>query len=378
MTIVDDRMVSCCLGDTGPVVAEVRSKLARLGLGTPGDGFDAETDTAVRAFQQQRGLRVDGIVGILTYRALDEAHWRLGDRLLTHVVGHPYVGDDVVTLQQRLLEFGFDPGRGDGIFGPTTAEALREFQRGVGLPPDGAVGPSTLAALQRLSRTVTGGSASAIREEERLRAAGPSLRGRVVVVDPGHGGPDRGAVVDGLAEADVALDLARRIEGRLGVLGVRTYLTHGGDGVVDDRQRAWLANDVGADLLLSLHVDWSTSPRPSGVATAFYGASVRGRQIRSAVGERLATLVQSEIVARTDLLDCRSHAKAWELLRLTRMPAIRTDVGYLSNRGDAERLARPVFRDTVAEAISAAVQRLYVPDLDVPTGQLFVGAAIAG
>jgi N-acetylmuramoyl-L-alanine amidase len=100
--------------------------------------------------------------------------------------------------------------------------------------------------------------------------------------------------------------------------------------------------------------------------------------VRSAVGERLATLVQREIVARTDLVDCRTHPKAWTLLRLTRMPAIRVDVGYLTNPGDATRLASPEFRDAIAEAIVAAVQRLYLPvDRDIPTGQ-FRMPALAG
>lgn len=370
-------MLPCRQGDTGPVVAEIRAKLAALNLTSHGDVFDASTDRAVRAFQQQRGLRVDGVVDQLTYRALNEAHWQLGDRILSHVVGHPFVGDDVVELQTRLHDLGFDPGRSDGIFGVATAQALREFQRGVGLQPDGTLGPHTLVALRRLERHVKGGSASARREEERLRLAG-SLHGRVVTIDPGHGGDDPGGVAHGLAEADIVLDLAARLEGRLGVLGVRTHLTRGADTTPDEATRAGLANDVGADLAISLHVDRAPSPRPCGVATTYYGAVLRDRgMIRSAVGERLATLVQSEVVSRTDLVDCRTHPKAWELLRLTRMPAIRVDVGYLTNPADATKLAAPEFRDTVAEAIAAAVQRLYLPDLDVPTGQIQL-AAVTG
>jgi N-acetylmuramoyl-L-alanine amidase len=107
------------------------------------------------------------------------------------------------------------------------------------------------------------------------------------------------------------------------------------------------------------------------VATYFYGVTHADRTTRSAVGERLAELVQSEIVARTDLLDCRTHPKGWQLLRLTRMPAIRVDVGYLTAEGDAARLRSPEFRDTLAEAIVAGVQRLYLPaDRDVATGQV--------
>ncbi len=51
----------------------------------------------------------------------------------------------------------------------------------------------------------------------------------------------------------------------------------------------------------------------------------------------------------------------WDLLRRTRMPAVRLDLGYLTNPGDAARLADPSFRDLVAEAIVVAVQRLYLP-----------------
>lgn len=364
-------------GDSGPAVAEVRAKLARLGLlGVPGepgedDRFDEAVDRAVRGFQQSRGLRADGIVGPETYRALDEARWRLGDRLLSHAVTHPFVGDDVAELQQRLVQMGFDPGRCDGIFGRRTEAALREFQRNVGLSPDGTCGPGTLKALDRLRRTVTGGSPSAMREHEHLLRAGPSLAGKVVVLDPGHGGADRGAVGSGLEEADVVEDLAARIEGRLGALGVVAFLTrgHGQDVAPDDADRATFANDAGADLFVSLHVDGSAQPACQGVATYFYG-SAAGGAVRSAAGERFATLLQREIVSRTDLLDCRSHPRTWDLLRLTRMPAVRVEVGYLTNPGDAARLASTEFRDTVAEAVIAAVQRLFLPpDHDVPTGQ---------
>ena len=91
----------------------------------------------------------------------------------------------------------------------------------------------------------------------------------------------------------------------------------------------------------------------------------------SSVGERFAGLVQREIIARTDVVDLRWHPKTWDLLRMTRMPAIRLDPGYLSNAGDSARLRDPAFRDLVAEAIVVAVQRFYLsPEIDSPTGVL--------
>ncbi len=359
-------------GDTGPAVADVRDRLLLLGLldRSPGaqDEFDDALDRAVRAFQQQRGLVVDGAVGPATYRVLDEARWRLGDRLLTFVPGNLLAGDDVVALQQRLLDLGFKVGRVDGRFGSQTEQAVREFQRNVGVPPDGTCGPATLKALSRLAPLVRGGRPNAMRTEERLRRAGPQLTGKVVVVDPGAARMPDPALQE---EADaIALDLARRVEGRLIVTGVQAYLTHqGGSAAPSDIERADLANRTGAHLCISLHVDASDNAEAAGVSSYFFGLEPHGAW--SSAGERFASLVQREIVARTDLLDLRSHAKSWELLRRTRMPAVRVDLGYLTNAHDAARLADPAFRDVVAEAVVVAVQRMYLsPETDTRTGLL--------
>ena len=226
----------------------------------------------------------------------------------------------------------------------------------------------TLRALKQLGRLVTGGRPQALRETEQLHRSGSSLAGKTLVLDPGHGGPDRGADGHGLDEAAVVEDLAARIEGRLAALGVRALLTRSGSACPTDAERAAFANDVGADLVVSLHVDRTPSPRPHGVATYHFGT---GSGVTSTVGEELASLVQREVTARTDLLDCGVHGKTWELLRLTRMPAVRLELGHVTHSGDAARLADPAFRDTVAEAVLVGVQRLYLPaDLDPPTGVL--------
>ena len=377
-------------GDTGPAVEEVRATLSALGLleqpwllSGEAEVFDDATDRAVRAFQQRRGVTVDGLVGPETYAALQAARLSLGDRILLHVPGRLLGGDDVAALQERLLELGFDAGRVDSLFGTRTEQALVRFQREYGLVSDGVCGPATLRALKQLGRLVTGGRPQAMRESEALHRSGVSLAGKVVVLDPGHGGSDSGATGHGLQEAVLVMDLAARLEGRLTAVGVQTLLTRGPDSCPDDADRAGLANRARADLVLSLHVDRADSPACHGVATYHYGTVPSGRAgagtggsgagagtgVTSTVGERLAGLVQRELVARTDLLDCRTHAKSWSLLRLTSMPTVRVELGHVSNAGDAARLDDPAFRDTVAEALLVAVQRLFLPkDLDPPTG----------
>jgi N-acetylmuramoyl-L-alanine amidase len=364
--------------DRGPAVVEIQTILVELGLLAPPPVavFDVATDRAVRTFQQSRGLSVDGRVGEETWRALDAARWRLGARTLYQAIPEPLVGEDVRALQERMLEMGYDIGRADGIYGSRTARAVAQFQREVGLPPDGACGPHTMHALRRLGRKVVGGRPTWLREADAFRHSGPNLVGKVIVVDPGHGGPDAGVVVpEGSlrwTEADLAYDLAARLEGRLAAAGMRVHLTRGPapSAVLTDLARAQLANDLGGDLLISLHIDGHANPAAEGVATYHYGTD---NGVTSTVGERLAGLVQREIVARTGMRNCQTHAKTWELLRLTRMPAVRVEVGYLTSPGDRARLVDPRCRDRVVEAVVAAVQRMYFPmDKDVPTGSIDV------
>jgi N-acetylmuramoyl-L-alanine amidase len=359
-------------GDSGPAVAEVRSALREFGLlpplphGAPDDQYDAPVERAVRAFQQRRGLITDGIVGPATYRALREARWKLGDRMLALMISAPMAGDDVFALQERLLELGFDTGRPGGVFDAQTEQALRAFQREFGLTEDGICGPATLRALARLGRKVTGGRPGLLREQERVRKAGPRLRGKRIVIDPGHGGPDRGVTVAGVAEADLMWDLARRLEGRMAATGMEALLSRSEHGCPPEAERAGFANAANADLLLSLHTDANHSMHAQGLATFHFG---NGNGSTSTVGEALAGLIHRELLARTNMLDCGIQGRTWEMLRLTRMPAVRIEVGYLTNLGDRRKLLDPIFRDVVAEGILVAVKRLYLLGQDdQPTG----------
>jgi N-acetylmuramoyl-L-alanine amidase len=268
-------------------------------------------------------------------------------------------GDDVAALQARLTEMGFNSGRVDGIFGLRTESAVKEFQQSVGIKVDGKCGPATIIALIRLTKIVSGGTPTQMRETAARRNRGPALANKVIVIDPAFGAQ----------EAEIVYDIAQRLEGRLLALGASVFLTRGPRNVLSENQIISFANKNAADLLISLHTEHLTNSGAHGVSTYFYGSDAHG--IHSIVGERFASLVQREICARTDLLNCRTHAKTWDLLRLTQAPAVRIDLGYLSNEGDAARLARPDFRDTLAEAFIIAIQRLYLSaEDDAKTGTL--------
>ncbi len=369
-------------GDRGVTVAEIRAALAALGLvenpeaelstgrHVALDLFDAALDDAVRAFQQQRGLLVDGVVGEATYRALKEASYRLGARTLNHQFGAPMYGDDVATLQARLQDLGFYTAMVDGHFGLHTHNALMSYQREFGLSADGICGPETLRSLYFLGSRVTGGSPHAIHEEELVRRSGPRLSGKRIIIDPGRGGPDHGLITQGergpISEADLLWDLASRLEGRMAAIGMDTFLSRPANRGPSDVERANTANGLGADLMISLRCDAQPSPAADGVASYYFG-NAHGSV--STIGRNLADFIQREVVARTGLRDCRTHGRTWDLLRLTRMPTVQVDVGYITNPHDRALLVSPASRDALAEGILAAVKRLYLLGKnDRPTG----------
>jgi N-acetylmuramoyl-L-alanine amidase len=313
----------------------------------------------IRSFQQERGLHVTGELNESTSRALEEARWKLGDRSLYLQPSPMMRGDDIATLQARLTEMGFNAGRVDGIFGPLTESAVKEFQKSVGATVDGKCGPATIIALLRLTKTISGGAPTLLRESAAQKNRGPALANKVLVLDPGSGE----------LEAEFTFDIAQRIGGRLLALGATVFLARGAANNPSEEERIAFTNRNKADLLISLHSDSHESPAAQGVATFYYGLDAHG--VHSVVGERFASLVQREICARTDLLNCRTHAKTWDSLRLTECPAIRVEIGYLTNSHDRERLARPEFRDTVAESFIIAIQRLYLSaEDDAKTGTL--------
>ncbi len=347
-------------GDQGDVVLSITSILVRLGFlthATP--DFDTVVESAVKAFQQERGLVITGIINQVTFRALDEARWKLGDRVLNFLPGSLMRGDDIAVLQGRLTEMGFNAGRVDGIYGVVTESAVREFQKSVGVKSDGQCGPATVIALMRLTKTVTGGAPSQLRDNAHRANRGPALANKIIVLDPGSD----------TFHSDLVFDVAQRLEGRLIALGVSVFLTHNIDSRPSENERIELANSAGADLVISLRLDKYKNENAHGVTSYYYGSDLHG--VHSVVGERFAALAQREICSRTDLLNCRTHAKTWDLLRLTKAPTVRIDLGYSSNSADMKRLSDANFRETIVESLIIAIQRLYLSaENDAKTGTL--------
>lgn len=317
------------LGDSGAPVRDIRSRLVALGYRTedpPGE-FGPSTEEAVRAFQRRRGLDVDGIVGPDTWRALYEAGYRLGDRILFY--RRPMLrGDDVAELQRRLNALGFDAGKVDGIFGPDTLRAVLEFQENRGLAEDGTVGPGLLTEIGLVARETRKTGREAIREREWLRRLPTSAAGSRIFLDPGCGDPSETALTWEVAEV-----LASHLKER----GAAPLFSRSVDTTPPERIRARRANRLGADLILALRLG------PDGEAAYF--ASSRSR---SEAGALLARRLGADLGLAT-------AGKATTLLTETRAPAVVLTVEDLRSTLGAE-VAKSL--DRFFEEAAALVQDL--------------------
>jgi len=179
-----------------------------------------------------------------------------------------------------------------------------------------------------------------------------------VVLDPGHGGNDPGAVGNGLIEKDLTLVLAFLIRDLLSRYeNVEVLLTRESDITVSLAERVRKANDFAADLFLSLHVNSFTDNRPRGFESYIHTSladTSRTAHIRSAIHREVA-----EVFLRYGSYDRGPKKADFTVLRETRMPAVLTENGFLSNTEDAHLLRNEGFLRAVAEAHSQGIAKVF-------------------
>jgi N-acetylmuramoyl-L-alanine amidase len=178
-------------------------------------------------------------------------------------------------------------------------------------------------------------------------------RGRFkVVIDPGHGGPDPGAVgIAGLRETDVVLDVSLQLARLLQSRGVEVLLTRTTEVDVDLPPRVALANSSGADLFLSVHANALSMDRPdvNGIESFYFEPA--GNRARS-----LAAAVQQQMLAISPGSPDRGVRTArFFVIRRTVMPSTLVEMGFVTGSLDAPRLMDANFRRQMAVALATGV-----------------------
>lgn len=236
----------------------------------------------------------------------------------------------------------------------------------------------------------------------------------LVVIDAGHGGHDPGAGADPLKEKAITLALAEALrEQLLAQGGVRVALTRQSDRFLLLTERAAIARELKADLFISIHADSSTNPQAAGAT--LYTLSDRGsneeagriaaaenradvvngvalseqtnavsailvdlsQRESAAQADAFARLVLREGAGRIDFRERSIQSAAFIVLKSADVPSVLFEAGYLSNAGDAQRLASPEGREAFAEITARAIRIYFARRLAVSALATPVAAGLA-
>jgi len=285
-------------------------------------------------------------------------------------------------LEPSLEEEGPEVGLGAG---PGREAHPRKRARAVPAPPPEAEEEDPSSAtrareLRTLALSSAGGSV----------AAQLGLKVRKVVIDPGHGGKDTGAIgPHGVREKDVALAIARKVAARVRALGLAVVLTRDDDSFVSLDDRTRIANEAKADLFVSIHCNAARQRGLSGVETWTLNVgsdrySARLAEFENAEADRNVSdlrLILADLATKANAGDARELAQAVQsslvrglALRVGRvrdhgikqalfyvllgahMPSILVETAFISNPSEEARLKSARYQDGAAEAIARGVR----------------------
>jgi len=323
----------------GPSVRQVQICLNNLiGAGLATDGvFGALTEAAVREFQRRMGQNVDGLVGPITWNNIfTRCNPDAGGVAPTPppppptpnpvppfggvLIRNGSRGDDVRRIQGCLNSLNNAGLNADGVFGPLTEAAVRNFQTRFGLNSDGLVGPLTWNAI--FSRCTNpqppfGGGTT------------PPTGRRTIVLDAGHGGSDPGAVNGTRQEKNDNLRLARAVRDILVARGQNVIMTRDSDIFLPLQERSNISNRSNADIFVSLHRNGFSNPAANGVETF---VSMNPSQIET----RNANFVQNALVNVGVQSNRGVKNGNFVVLRNTNAPSMLVELGFITNARDNE------------------------------------------
>tara|TARA_Y100000591_G_scaffold176431_1_gene152349 strand:- start:294 stop:1379 length:1086 start_codon:yes stop_codon:yes gene_type:complete len=171
-----------------------------------------------------------------------------------------------------------------------------------------------------------------------------------VVIDPGHGGPDSGAIgIGGLRETDVVLDVSKIVTNILNKKGVKVKMTRTNEIDLDLGPRVSMANNTKADIFVSIHANASVGKKRNinGLET-FYYSGWKGRL--------LAEKIQKQIIKVSPGSPDRGVRRgSYFVIKQTNMPAVLVEIGFVTGKLDGSRLSKDMHRERVAYAIARGI-----------------------
>lgn len=184
---------------------------------------------------------------------------------------------------------------------------------------------------------------------------GNVLKGKTIVVDPGHGGADPGAIgFSGQQEKEVNLFTALELARLLNAAGAEVLLTRNGDQTVSNLRRVTLANDSNADLFISIHANAYSKNKSNGTETFYYANDDNGSDSRF-----LAGLLQKELVDVLRLRDRGVKSSGFYVIKNTEMPAALVELAFLTNAEEEKMLKDEKVLKASAESLYRGIEQYF-------------------
>ena len=203
------------------------------------------------------------------------------------------------------------------------------------------------------------------------RAIGPGPFA-LVVLDPGHGGQDSGAMCAGVQEKDLTLDIAQRVDRLLQAQGVATLMTRTGDSYVSLADRAAVTNRAQNCIFVSIHFNEGNKNATAGVETYYAEHQLAERapvsswlpflqrvsfETPNLESQSLAGFIQEALVARTQEADRGTKPAQFFVITNVRHPAVLVEGGFLSSKDDVAKLTTWDYREQMGAAIAEGILR---------------------
>lgn len=170
---------------------------------------------------------------------------------------------------------------------------------------------------------------------------------RTVIIDPGHGGHDKGGQWGRVYEKHLALDTSVRLESHLKKMGFHTIMTRRSDYFVSLPGRMSIANRNRNAIFVSIHYNYTWKQQVSGIETFYH----------SRQSKRLAQDVHRGMLSRVKVVDRRVKYARYYVIRNTSIPSILVEGGFVSNSNERNRMKTAWFRDAVARGIADGIQK---------------------
>ncbi|MCM3413504.1 N-acetylmuramoyl-L-alanine amidase family protein [Metabacillus litoralis] len=174
-----------------------------------------------------------------------------------------------------------------------------------------------------------------------------------VLIDPGHGGKDPGAVNGDLHEADIVLKIAKKVVNKLSQYdNVQTKLSRSTDVFLELKERTDIANSWGADVLISIHINSATNKNANGIETLIYTNGSNESLV-------IASSVQSQLIREANRNNRGVKKANFHMLRESKMPACLVECGFISNAIESSLMKTDKFLEQCANAIVKGIVEVY-------------------